>query len=255
MVNSKVQQDYFTLQIAQLMGIPLHITKADIDDTGFGNNFFRQLQNFLLRCTGILHSLNHNIIEILGAIRMRIIIIQTGGNGCKALNIILAIQRIEDKVIIQFLEQSKISGSRIGSCKNIFSFHLILIIFHQGSQFFFKNIGTYLMSLHLLHQLIHLILQLHLLQRQFLYLSAVCRTFYRISRSKISIRRFQSDSFRRIHREIDNLVVHTKAVELRRYRTCLFETERTVTLQLYRIQGHDALQSSRFQVQHFAVGT
>ena len=107
LVNSKVQQHHFTLQFTQLMSIAFHITKADINDTGFGNSFFRQLQNFLLRCTGILHSLNHNIIEILGTICMRIIIIQAGSNGCKALYIILAIQGIEDKVIFSFWNRAK----------------------------------------------------------------------------------------------------------------------------------------------------
>lgn len=82
----------------------VHITKSDIDDTSFRNRLFRQLQNFLLRRTGILHSLNHNIIKVFRAYGMRVIVIQAGCYSSKTLDIFFIVQRIENKIIIQLLE-------------------------------------------------------------------------------------------------------------------------------------------------------
>ena len=104
LVNSEVKQYNFTFQFTQFMSVAFHITKSDIDDTSFRNRFFRQLQNFLLRCTGIFHSLNHNIIKVFRAYGMRIIVIQAGCYSSKTLDIFFTVQRIENKIVIQLLE-------------------------------------------------------------------------------------------------------------------------------------------------------
>ena len=71
------------------------------------------------------------------------------------------------------------------------------------------------MCLHRLQQCIHIILKLHLLQRQVLYLRAIRRTFHCIGSGEIGIRCLYQNRFRRIYREINNLVVYPQTVKFR----------------------------------------
>ena len=128
LINSEVHNNSLALQFAQLTCIALHVTQVNVDDAGFRNCLFGDFHNLLLRSTGILHSLYHNIVEVLGAVGIRIIIVQAGCHGCKTLNVFLIVQRVENQIIIQLLEQGEIGSSRIGSGKNIADFHFILIV-------------------------------------------------------------------------------------------------------------------------------
>ena len=111
------------------------------------------------------------------------------------------------------------------------------------------------MCLHRLQQCIHIILKLHLLQRQVLYLRAIRRTFHCIGSGEIGIRCLYQNRFRRIYREINNLVVYPQTVKFRRHRTYLLEVERAIPFQFYRIQRNNTFQCRGFQIKHLAVGT
>ena len=54
-------------------------------------------------------------------------IVQAGGYRSEAFYIFFVVQRVKNKVIVELLEQSKISCSSIGSSKDIILLHVFLV--------------------------------------------------------------------------------------------------------------------------------
>ena len=71
---------------------------------------------------------------------MRERIVEARSDSSETFHIIFIVQRIEYQVIIEFLEQGKVSGCRVGSSENIVHFDIFLIIVEQRCQTVFKYI-------------------------------------------------------------------------------------------------------------------
>ena len=96
-----------------------------------------------MRLTRVLHSFDYNIIKVLGTYRMRKRIVEARSNSCETFHIVFIVQRIEYQIIIELLEQGKVSCSRVGSSKNIVHFDIFLIVVEQCCQAVFKYIMPY----------------------------------------------------------------------------------------------------------------
>ena len=136
----EIEQYDFSFQVGQFAHISFHVTQGDVDNAGFHYFLLRNFQCFRLWLARVLHPLNYNIIKVLGTYGMRERIVEARSDSSETFHIIFIVQRIEYQVIIEFLEQGKVSGCRVGSSENIVHFDIFLVIVEQRCQTVFKYI-------------------------------------------------------------------------------------------------------------------
>ena len=90
---------------------------------------------------------------------MRVGVVQTGSHGGKAAHVVLAVQRIENQVAVQLLEQGEVGGSCVGSRKDVVDLHLILVVLHQRGKAVLEGAGHHSVGLHVADQCIEARLQ------------------------------------------------------------------------------------------------
>mgnify|MGYP007044251302 CR=1 FL=1 len=85
------------------------------------------------------------------------------------------------------MEQGEVSGCRVGSCEYIIHFDVLLIVLQQCCEVLFKRIVSQFVGTQRIQLLVHILLKIDLFQRQFLYLTAVFRSFYRVGGREINV--------------------------------------------------------------------
>ena len=244
LVGGEVYEHNFAFQVGQMAGLAFDVHQGNIDKGGLSDDFAGERHFFHLRGAGVFHALDDHIVQVARAVGVRIEIVHAGGHGGKAFYVVLVVQRVEDHVAVQLLEQGEIGIRLVRPHKDIVPLHLVLIAVDEVHQAVLGQSGRQSRTAHL----VHLGLQVGQQEGQFLNFLVVFILSDLVVGRELVIVGIDTYGLGRVDCEMNGFVVHAQAVVFGRFRLGRIEPEITAAFQSGRVEGDDAAQPGMFDV-------
>ena len=159
--------------------------------------------------------------------------------------------RVEYQPSAQCLEEGKVRVCLLRLLEDVIVSHDVLVTLHEAVH----------RVLHLLHSEALIVVngngacqQLHLHQREFLYLFAVLAAADLILRGHRGVGCLEGYRLGGIYGDVDDTVCYAQTVELRRLAGLFAKGECTVLLQLHRVHAHRPVKAHVLQKEHGVLG-
>ena len=130
-VGGEVEHHDLALEIGEATLCAVNVGQVDVDNRSLYNLVLNGAVVYHLWLARMLHSLDGNVLEVLGAIGLGVEEVEVGGYGSKATYVVACGEGIEDEAASQTLEESEVGVGFAGGCVDILHTHAILILLYQ----------------------------------------------------------------------------------------------------------------------------
>ena len=247
----EVENHHLALQVGELPHHALVVGQLYVYQVACHQFRWVYLYATVLHYPLVLHSLDGDVMKVLTAQRIGVIGVPTGCHGTEHLHVIGVLARVEDECVAQCLEQREIRIRLHRLLIDVVVPDFLLISIHHLTYGVFGCVDSHR---RVTANLYCLLLQCHLLQRQFLYLGAVLRTLHCVVRSHAGILSLHGYRLCRVDADIDYLCCYAQAIELRGIGLRAAETESAVLTEFHRVGLHRSVKTHVLKIEHRVLG-